>query len=118
MNNNEIFSAQQLRLVYTYPADQAEPEKEYQVGGFAAETVLERCSTDSLVRAAVEFEKLRYAFQVIIGRRELGDLVDKEIRRFFQVGRPIGTYEREQAQTSRPRKVPVAVPDFDLELED
>lgn len=114
-NTDACFAAVRVALVYTYPGDSTTPEKEYSIGGFAAEKVLERCSSASLVRASVEFEKLRYALQVVIGRRELGADVDAEAARFFHVAPldPLQGAETAARTTGRRRRTL----ELDLELE-
>ena len=110
---NYPYTAIKLTLTYTYPSDLVVPEKEYQVGGFAAQAVLERCTNQSLIKMAVEFEKLRVAFQGCLGQRGLGEKVDQELSRYFQVGRLDFGQPTETQQFKRSTRT-VEIPDFNL----
>ena len=116
---DEIYTAIKLNLVYTYPSDPTNPEKEYQVGGFAAATVLARCTATSLIQMSREFDLMRFAFQREIGRRQEAEEVDPVIARYAETERAyaysvLDSRQVRKAGEIRAGRVPAVVPDFDL----
>lgn len=109
---DNLFHADNITLAYTYPGDKDHPEKVYHVSNEAIQSVLDRCSDESIVKVSVQFDLLRYIFQTVIGQRGLAQQVDAEARRYFYVG---GLDPEQFSSVGRPVSAEqLAGEDFDL----